>query len=302
MCIGKDGPATMRPRVTLQLPRTTAYSPARSLRGQTLLLIGEGYTARALRIWAEANGLRVNATSRKGPMALGAPKMTAAFQSASHILISIPPGKNGDPALKALNGVPTAAKWIGYLSATSVYGDRQGGWAFEGEAPTPGLARGRRRADAELAWLETYPQTQIFRLAGIYGPGRSPFAKLKDGTARIVEAPGHVVNRIHIDDIIQALRQSMAAPCPGDILNLADGAPAAPGDVLDYAADLAGLPAARRVALNDPSLSDMARSFYAESKSVAITRAETRLGWTPQFKDYRAGLDAIWAIEKAQIS
>lgn len=231
-------------------------------------------------------------------MALGKPPMRQAFKQATHILVSIPPGKAGDPTLAALDGTPTQAQWIGYLSATSIYGDRKGGWAFEGEAPTPGIARGQRRADAELAWIEAYPQTQIFRLAGIYGPGRSPFARLRDGTARIVDAPDHVVNRIHVDDIISALHLSFAAPSAGEILNLADGHPAAPGEVLDYAAKISGLPPAPRVDLYDPSVSDMARSFYAESKSVAINRAQTRLGWSPKYADYRAGLDAIWAAER----
>ena len=267
------------------------------LGGADVLLVGEGYVARALRPLLEARGARVRATGRAGPMALGAPAMRDAFGRASHVLVSVPPNEGGDPVLAGLWGQATRAVWIGYLSATSVYGDRAGGWAFEGEAPTPGLARGRRRSDAEAQWLARYPQTHLFRLAGIYGPGRSPFARLRAGSARVVELPGHVVNRIHVEDAARALCLSAQSPCPGEVLNLADGRPAAPGEVLDHAAALIGVPHAPRVALHSPDVSPMARSFYRECKRVSAARARERLGWTPRFADYRAGLAAVLAAE-----
>ncbi|MGB6230452.1 MAG: hypothetical protein WBF53_10040, partial [Litorimonas sp.] len=199
--------------------------------------------------------------------------------------------------LEALAETPTRARWIGYLSATSVYGDRGGRWAFEGEAPTPTLDRGRRRADAEARWLETYEQSQIFRLAGIYGPGRSPFGKIREGSARIVHAPGHVVNRIHVNDIVSALLASIARPCAQDILNLADGEPATPGEVLSYAAGLLPEPTPPVVSLDHGDVSPMARSFYAESKRVDISRAQQRLNWEPVHSTYKSGLKATLAAE-----
>ena len=287
----------MRPRVTLQLP--FARGRRADLADADVLLVGEGYVARALRPDLDATGARVVATSRDaGPLRFGSPAMREAFARASHVLVSVPPSRaGGDPTLDALDGAATDAVWIGYLSATSVYGDRAGGWAFEGEAPTPSLPRGVRRSGAEIAWLEAHPQTHLFRLAGIYGPGRSPFAKLRDGTARVVHAPGHVVNRIHVDDIVSALRASMAAPCPGDIYNIADGHPAPPAEVMNYAAGLSGRPPPPRVSLSDPSVSAMARSFYAETKRIDTSRARERLGWTPRHADFRSGLRATLAAE-----
>ena len=283
----------MRPRVTLQLPAgpltRTPLGP-----GDSVLLLGEGYVAKRLRGPLEATGARVMATQREGRHALRGPWARGAFSEASHVVVSVPPGRDGkDPALDALWGASTRARWIGYLSATSVYGDRAGQWAFEGEAPTPGLPRGVRRADSEVRWLERHAPTHIFRLAGIYGPGRNPFGRLRNGSARVVDAPGHVVNRVHVDDIVGALIRSMERPSPGDIYNIADGHPAAPGEVLDFAAELIGAERAPRVPLASEAVSPMARSFYAESKRVDITRAGTRLGWSPRFPDYRAGLRAV---------
>ncbi|WP_298917851.1 hypothetical protein [uncultured Algimonas sp.] len=283
----------MRPRVTLQLPG--AYERAIALDGTKVLLLGRGYVARALEPHLRKAGAVLRHTSRdESGLTFGSDAMRDAFTRADIVLVSVPPSRQGaEPSLAALAGVSSRARWIGYLSATSVYGDRRGQWAFEGEAPTPGLSRGIRRADAELAWLEAYPQTQIFRLAGIYGPGRAPFARLRSGEARIVEAPGHVVNRIHVDDIVSALLASMERPSPQDIYNIADGHPAPPGEVLRFAADLIGVSPPQTVALHDPSVSAMARSFYAESKRVDASRARWRLGWQSRHPTYREGLRAI---------
>ena len=283
----------MRGRVTLQLPR--AYESSIELDGASILLIGNGYIAKALTPHLIKAGAHVQATTRNdGPCQFGSNAMRQAFETADIVLVSIPPSRAGvDPALDALKSAKTQARWMGYLSATSVYGDRQGGWAFEGEAPTPLLPRGKRRADAELIWLEEYPQTHVFRLAGIYGPGRDPFQRIRAGTARIVEAPEHVVNRIHVEDIVSALLASIKQPSGQSIFNIADGHPAPPGDVLRFAAKLIGEAPPPTVALDDPSVSDMARTFYAETKRIDISHAKARLQWTPRFQTYQDGLRAV---------
>ncbi|MEM9599717.1 MAG: SDR family NAD(P)-dependent oxidoreductase [Pseudomonadota bacterium] len=270
------------------------------LQGAHVLLIGYGYVAQAFDQVMRAAGAHVQHTVRTGDgLVFGSDAMRTAFRDSDIVMISVPPGRDGkDPTLEALKGYQTRACWIGYLSATSVYGDRKGQWAYEGEAPTPSLSRGRRRAAAELAWLEHYAQTHIFRLAGIYGPGRSPFSRILSNQARIIDAPGHVVNRIHIDDIVRALRASIARPSPQDIYNIADGHPAPPGDVLRHAAEMIDADPPPVIALNDPSISDMARSFYAETKRIDIGRSQARLGWTPRFRTYAEGLSAVLASER----
>lgn len=292
----------MRPRVTLQLPATPfkrRQNHAPSLEGAAVLLIGYGYVARALASVLTQSGAHVQVTSRTdGPLRFGSAAMRDAFEAADIVVSSVPPSKDrSDPVLTPLQGVRSRAAWIGYLSATSVYGDRDGEWAFEGQAPSPSLARGAARAAAELSWLETHSTTQVFRLAGIYGPGRAPFDRIRSGKARIIDAPGHVVNRIHVDDIVSALMASMARPSPQDIYNIADGQPAPPGEVMAYAAQLIGHAIPPIVPLNDPSVSAIARSFYAETKRIDSSRAKTRLGWEPRFPNYQEGLRATLDAE-----
>ena len=272
---------------------------------QSALLLGAGYVARALTPHLLKAGWEVQVTTRSGETPLhgvrchkfdgsASTELRSAFLNADIIISSIPPAKDGtDPALSELGQLTPRANWIGYLSATSVYGDRDGKWAFEGEAPSPNLARGIARADAEIAWIETLWPVHIFRLAGIYGPGRAPFKKLRNGKARTIFKKGHVVNRIHVEDIVSALLLSLDKPDPQSIYNLADGHPAPPQDVLDYAAGLLDLPPAPQVELDDPSVSAMARSFYAETKRVSADKARQKLGWTPKYRSYRDGLAAI---------
>lgn len=272
---------------------------------QSALLLGAGYVARALAPVLQELGWSVHVTTRSGETSLTdvachkfngrAPKaLETVFQSADLILSSIPPFKDGaDPALDALGHLTPQASWIGYLSATSVYGNREGKWAFEGEPPSPTLERGRARAEAEIAWIETQWPVHIFRLAGIYGVGRAPFRKLRSGKAKAVIKDGHVVNRIHVDDIISALRLSLGSPQPQAIYNLADGHPAPPQDVLDYAAGLIDMPPPPRTDISDPSLSDMARSFYAETKRINADKARQELSWSPVHRSYRDGLSDI---------
>ena len=272
---------------------------------QSALLLGAGYVARALTPILQKRGWNVAVTTRSGQTALtgvscykfhgeASSELRGAFCSADLILSSIPPMKDGtDPALAALSHLTPSTNWIGYLSATSVYGHRKGQWAFEGEPPSPSLARGRARADAELAWIETLWPVHIFRLAGIYGPGRAPFQKIQSGTARAIIKQGHVVNRIHVQDIISAILLSLQAPDPQNIYNLADGLPAPPQDVLDYAAGLLGLAPPPRIELSDPSISEMARSFYAETKRINADKSRRELEWRPAYPSYRDGLSAI---------
>ncbi len=274
-------------------------------KSQSALLLGAGYVARHLAPKLIQLGWNITVTTRSGKTDLkdvtclpfhgaASTALKTAFENSDMILTSIPPAKDGfDPALAALADQTPRAKWVGYLSATSVYGDRHGKWAFEDEAPTPSLARGRARADAEIAWIETLWPVHVFRLAGIYGQGRSPFKKLKNGTARAVIKEGHVVNRIHVDDIVTAICLSLKTPDPQAIYNLADGHPAPPQDVLDYAAELLKLAPPQRVNAEDAKVSDMARSFYTECKRINAEKARRDLGWTPIYDTYRDGLAAI---------
>ncbi len=277
---------------------------------ETALILGAGFTARALIPHLIARGMHVIATTRSNApdlAALGVPvlkfegevsgDLRRAAANADYILSSIGPDNGGDPVLTSGLLKDANPKWAGYLSATSVYGDRAGRFAFEDEPPTPLTARGRRRADAEIAWIETGLPVHVFRLAGIYGPGRSPFEKILKGEARAVIKPGHVVNRVHVDDIVRAVLASIDAPNPQRIYNLADDMPAPPQDVLDYAADLLGAARPPRVSPDDPNVSRMARTFYAETKRVDTSRAKRELGWSPQYADYKSGLKQVLQAE-----
>jgi nucleoside-diphosphate-sugar epimerase len=216
----------------------------------------------------------------------------------THVLTSIAPTDAGDPVL--LNAAEILAKapdlhWVGYLSTTGVYGDQGGGWVDETTPPAPGTARGKARLDAEKAWKNTGLPVHVFRLAGIYGPGRGPFEKVLNGTARRIIKPGQVFSRIHVDDIAQVLEASINRPDPGRVYNLCDDDPAPPQDVLAHAAALLGMPPPPEVAFDDADLSRMARSFYAESKRVRNDRIKQELGVELIHPDYRSGLAAILA-------
>lgn len=280
-----------------------------------MLLLGAGYTARHMIPSLKARGFKVIATRRsensfEDLRKMGAqplvfdgdltPDLIDAAKQATHMICSIGVRQGSDPILKT--GIAKhfkALTWGAYLSATSVYGDRAGHWAFEDEKLYPTTTRGRARIEAELGWLETGLPMHIFRLAGIYGPAgasgpaRNPFVRLKAGTAKAVIKPGHVVNRIHVEDIISALYASMARPNPAQVYNIADGDPAPPQDVLRYAAELIGAPMPETVDYENATLSDMARSFYTETKRVDITRARAELGWEPRYAGYKSGLKAI---------
>jgi nucleoside-diphosphate-sugar epimerase len=275
----------------------------------SLVTLGHGYSAARL---AATLGLgwRVAGTTRSAGKAAemraagvepvdwaDADAVDAAIARADRLLISLPPNAEGDPVLRRHAAAlrTTRPAWVGYLSTTGVYGDRGGGWVDEDDALEPVNERSRWRVAAERAWLATGLPVQVFRLAGIYGPGRSALDRVREGRAQRVVKPGQVFSRIHVDDIAATLRASMARPDPGRVYNVADDLPTPPQDVIAHAAGLLGLPVPPQVSIEEADLSPMARSFYAESKRVANARMKRELGVVLAYPDYRAGLAAILA-------
>jgi nucleoside-diphosphate-sugar epimerase len=285
----------------------------------TLLSIGHGYSAAALARRLIPAGWRVIGTTRDQAKAarFAAEGVTSVawpladpdriLAEADAVLSSVPPCADGDPVLEALGPALAAADlcWIGYLSTTGVYGDHAGGWVDETSPVAPSTARGAARAAAEAAWLDLWRAAgapiHIFRLAGIYGPGRAPFDRIRSGAARRIVKPGQVFSRIHVDDLAAVLSASLAQPSPGAIYNVCDDLPAPPEDVLAYAAELIGALPPPAIAWEDaaPEMSPMARSFYAESKRVSNRRIKEDLGVRLAYPDYREGLAATLAATLA---
>jgi nucleoside-diphosphate-sugar epimerase len=252
--------------------------------------------------WALARqGIEAHVFDRERPLADAA----AALAGTTHLLSSVPPDAAGDPVL-ALHGdaigrlVPRLA-WAGYLSTTGVYGDRGGGWVDENAALAPTGERGRRRCAAEAGWKALWRQhgvpVHLFRLAAIYGPGRSALDQVRAGTARRIDKPGQVFSRIHVDDIARVLEASMARPDPGAAYNVCDDAPDAPEAVIAFACTLLGIAPPPLVAFAEAALSPMARSFYDDNKRVDNTRIKQELGVELRYPDYRIGLRALLAAE-----
>lgn len=277
---------------------------------KTLLSIGHGYSARALARVLLRDGWRVIGTTRSPEKAEALaqsgvepviwPGNDLPLDQVSHVLTSVAPGEGGDPVLaKAKDAFAQAdhLAWVGYLSTTGVYGDHRGEWVDETTALTPSTKRGRARVEAEAAWQALDLPLHIFRLAGIYGPGRGPFAKVRAGTARRIIKEGQVFSRCHVDDIAAVLAASIARPDPGGIYNICDDDPAPPEDVISFAAELLGLPVPEAVAFEDADLSAMARSFYAESKRVRNARIKDELGVRLRYPTYKDGLRALLAAE-----
>lgn len=277
---------------------------------RTLFCAGFGYSAQALAERLIPLGWRVIGTYRSASnldeMRSNGVEATLwpgaeLLNEASHILISAAPDAEGDPTLRAIGAVLRSARpdWVGYLSTTGVYGDRAGGWVDETSALTPATRRGEMRVAAEAEWRATGLPLHIFRLAGIYGPGRGPFAKVRSGAARRIVKPGQVFSRIHRDDIAAALSASICKPRPGAIYNLCDDLAAPPQDVIGYAARLIGASPPPLVSIEDADLSPMAASFYAESKRVSNRLLREELGVDLRFPTYREGLEADLASENA---
>jgi len=279
---------------------------------KTLLSFGHGYSARALTPLLP-DDWRVIGTTRSEdkaatmmannvePRIWPGANLTPALDTATHVLISAGPNEAGDPVLSELRDEICARRdqfeWVGYLSTTGVYGDHGGGWVDETTPLTPSTKRGQMRVDAETAWQSLGLPLHIFRLAGIYGPGRGPFAKVRNGTARRIIKQGQVFSRIHVEDIAQILAASIAQPNAGAIYNLCDDDPAPPEDVIAYAAELLGLPLPPAQDYETAEMTPMARSFYAESKKVRNDRIKHELGVKLHYPDYRVGLESLLAAE-----
>lgn len=222
-----------------------------------------------------------------------------ALADATHVLVSIAPGEAGDPVLAHHAADLAAARpnWVGYLSTVGVYGNHDGGWVDEETPCRPVSRRSRQRVEAEEAWLafaaEHDVPVQIFRLSGIYGPGRNAFMNFEKGTARRLIKPGQVFNRIHVEDIAGALEAAVHATPATRIFNVTDDEPAPPQDVITYAAELLGVAPPPEQDFETADLSPMARSFYGENKRVSNERVKRELGYTFRYPDYRTALDAL---------
>ncbi|MGD9512420.1 MAG: SDR family oxidoreductase [Geminicoccaceae bacterium] len=272
----------------------------------TLLCFGLGYTAKHLANRLAARGWEIRGTTRDPDGSAGWPVFAfdrdrplppEALAGVSHVLTSIPPDELGDPVLDRHAADLRGVAWLGWLGTTAVYGDRQGGWVDEDSPIEPTLARADRRARAEAAWLASGLPAHIFRLAGIYGPGRNAFVNLKEGTARRIVKPGQVFSRIHVEDIATVLAASIARPRPGAIYNVCDDEPAPPDEVVAYAAGLLGVapPPAQDYATAE--LSPMARTFYRDNRRVRNERIKSELGVKLAYPSYREGLAALLPID-----
>ena len=287
-----------------------------------LLIFGAGYSGTAVARAAVRAGIAVAATRRGDRAGVAGVDMVpfaaagAAIAAATHVLVTVPPqeggpDENGDPVLAAYGAALAAApglRWVGYLSTTGVYGDRGGGWVDEGSVVAPGNARSVRRVAAEKGWaaLGARVAVDVFRVGGIYGPGRSPFDDLKArnlqaGRARRVDKPGHAFGRVHRDDIAGAVLAAMGQHRHAGmrVLHLVDDLPAESGDVVAEAARLLGVVAPDPVPFAEAwaTMSPMARSFWAENKKVSSVATQAALGYRWTYPDYRAGLAAILAEE-----
>lgn len=227
------------------------------------------------------------------------PRIAADLAETDVLLVSAPPGENGDPVLARYADAIAASRigWIGYLSTIGVYGDQQGAWIDETTPANPRSARSKIRLDAEEAWLALGARTgkavQIFRLSGIYGPGRNPIVKLREGRSQRIVKAGQVFNRIHVDDIATTLLASIDRPRAGAIYNVTDDEPTAPQTVTEHAAALTGLPLPPEIDFETADLSPMARSFYGENKRVRNRRIREELGVDLAYPTYREGLAAL---------
>ena len=275
--------------------------------GKVLLSIGHGFSASVLGAQLIKDGWIVYGTTRSvekakklnngGVNSIIWPgtDLTPYIQKATHILTSVSPNSQGDPVLNQYNEIlsKNTFDWVGYLSTTGVYGNHNGGWVDENSPLKPNTTRGKLREEAELSWSKLNINLHIFRLAGIYGPGRGPFSKVRNGTARRIIKEGQLFSRIHVDDIAQVLLASIRYPRQGAIYNVCDDNPAPPEDVISYAAELLDMPIPIAIDYDKAEMSPMARSFYAENKRVSNELIKKELGVELKFPDYKAGLQSL---------
>ncbi len=264
-----------------------------------------GYTATRLADRLRADGWLVTGTRRmSGGDAVAfddEATVLTALDNATHILSSVPPmGEGGDPVLQKYGAAiaASAVSWTGYLSSTGVYGDTGGAWVDE-SAPV-GEGRRTARAQADLAWQALRNDVRVFRLPGIYGPGRSALERVTDGKAHRIDMPGQIFSRVHVDDIVEAVRASFDGPA--GVYNIADDAPASQNTVIEYACDLLQLEWPPLLSIEAAGLSPMARGFYAENRRVANGKAKKLLNWQPRYAHYRLGLGACIATTKPSIA
>ncbi|NIY79459.1 SDR family oxidoreductase [Celeribacter sp. HF31] len=283
-----------------------------------LFSFGHGYSAQALARRLIPQGWDIIGTTRNPakaqqfdndgvePLLLETDPIPAKLGHATHLLISAGPDVEGDPFLRdyhdhLIEAAPNL-KWVGYLSTTGVYGDHGGDWVDEATPLTPGTKRGKARMRAEADWQAIAQDLglnlSIFRLAGIYGPGRGPFAKVRNGTARRIVKEGQIFSRIHVEDIAQVLEASINRPQSSEIYNVCDDLPVPPQEVIGYAAELLGLPLPPEEDFETAEMSPMARSFYAESKKVRNDRMKQELGVQLIYPDYKTGLKALLAQDQ----
>lgn len=276
-----------------------------------ILFFGFGFSAAALAQRLDRREWRITASFRSKSTAENLQNQgfeTISFNDAenlpedvTHIVSSVPPAADGDPVLQRFG--PSIARhahrmtWVAYLSTTGVYGDHGGAWIDENTPLTPNTERGWRRLWAEEAWLRLHKDhglpLHVFRLAGIYGPGRNQLETVLDGSAKRVIKPGQIFSRIHVEDIAGILLASMARPSPGAAYNAADDEPCPPQDVVAYAAQLLGKPVPPDIPFDEAELSPMARSFYADSKRVSNAKVKEELGYRFRFPNFREGLSAL---------
>jgi nucleoside-diphosphate-sugar epimerase len=260
----------------------------------SLFIFGRGYSASRLAQTLEQQGWQVESTGSAGTVAFDdRDAVETRLRGATHVLSSVPPGPEGDPVLNhygdALKSTP--ARWIGYLSSTGVYGDTGGAWVDE-SAPI-GTGRRSARAEADQRWQGLGRPVHIFRLPGIYGPGRSALDRIREGNARRIDLPDQIFSRIHVDDITSGVIAGMGGPA--GIYNLADDHPCPQNDVILHGCALLGVAPPPLQSLDEAGLSPAARAFYAENRRVSNGRARRLLGWCPRHADYRSGLAACLA-------
>ncbi len=272
----------------------SALALARALKARGWSVAGTGRSEDAGSALA-AEGIEARLFDRERPLA----EPSAQLVGTTHVLSSVPPDDQGDPVLDCHADAVAAldTSWIGYLSTTGVYGDRGGAWVDESSDLRPVGTRGRRRVEAEEGWLDLWRRhgrpVHLFRLAGIYGPGRGPFEQARSGTAKRVIKPGQVFSRIHVEDIVQVLEASMARPHPGAAYNVCDDEAAPPQDVIVEASRLLGVAPPPEIPFETADHSPMARSFYEELKRVSNRRIKEELRVRLRYPTYREGLAAL---------